>query len=302
MADEYDPADPPTFDAADEDSYDPAEYANYDQQDENGAAGDEAADDADGDADEDDDYDPSSVNYGDDSAELNASTEPPPTHTSTPTQAEPPAAKPQQKVAGFLVDESDDEQDGDAPPAHSQVNGNAGAQSGLGAVAVSEAQDVSLRSAPQDTAAPSSTSLNGSTTVPVPASTTSSTVPDSSLQPPAPPQQQHQQGKAVSPAASVQQTPQPQQTSFAPASQPPPQTNGPVVVAPTKRLPHDKVGQLEDRIKDDPKGDTEAWLALIQHYIEKDQYDYARNVYKRFFQVFPTAVCTLCMYFLSLET
>jgi hypothetical protein len=57
------------------------------------------------------------------------------------------------------------------------------------------------------------------------------------------------------------------------------------------RLPHDKVGQLEDRIKDDPKGDATAWASLIDHYREKGQHDFARNVYERFLKVFPYAVC-----------
>jgi hypothetical protein len=56
------------------------------------------------------------------------------------------------------------------------------------------------------------------------------------------------------------------------------------------RLPHDKVGQLEDRIKDDPKGDANAWISLIEHYLEKGQHEFARNVYQRFFKVFPYAV------------
>ncbi|KXT16419.1 hypothetical protein AC579_5138 [Pseudocercospora musae] len=279
MADEYDPSEPPQFDAADdgEDSYDPNETFAQDG------------------GDEDDDYDPSSVAYGDSAAT---------TTVPTPTQA-PPAPKPPQTVAGFIVEESDDEeQDSSEPPAPSEVNGNAGAHSGLGAVTASEAQDVLLRSEPHDTATPTSTSLNGSTTVPVPASTTSPTAPDSSLQPPAP-GPASEQGKAISPAATpVHPISQPSQRSKAPspsphanqqaahsAAQPP--TNGvpaPTAAASATRLPHDRVGQLEDRIKDDPKGDTEAWLALIQHYVDKDQYQQARDVYARFFKVFPTAV------------
>lgn len=267
MAD-YDPMDPPTFNAEDDDdneaSYDPNEYGNYGQED--GADG------------EDDDYDPSSFDFGDNQQQAPAA-----------QSADQPSAPKQQKVAGFIVEDSDDEQEGNAPPP-SQLNGSAGAQSGLGAVAASEAKDVSLSSAPQDTAA-SSTSLNGSTTVvPVPASASSSVVPDPSLQPSAP-----DQGKAATPLASatgsVAPTPQPAAGSAAPTPMPAQQatqTNGPTAVP--QRLPHDKVGQLEDRIKDDPKGDTAAWLALIDHYYTKGQYDYTRDVYKRFLGVFPSAV------------
>jgi len=56
------------------------------------------------------------------------------------------------------------------------------------------------------------------------------------------------------------------------------------------RLPQDRVGQLEDRIADDPKGDIDAWLDLIALHRSKNKLDDARSVYDRFFEVFPTAV------------
>ncbi|CAK4022069.1 mRNA 3 -end-processing rna-14 [Lecanosticta acicola] len=293
MADDYDPMDPPTFNAEDDDNEneacDPAEYGNYAQED--------------GADDEDDDYDPTNLNFGENAQADAAPTEQPSAQTAQ--------APKQQTVAGFIVEDSDDEQDGDAP-SPSQLNGSAGAQSGLGAEAVSAAKDVSLSSAPQDTAA-SSTSLNGSTTVVhVPTSTSSSVVPDSSLQPSAP-----DQGKAATPTvsatASFASTPQPAAAAAAAAAgsaagsaapTPAPaqraaRTNGPAAPLPT-RLPHDKVGQLEDRIRDDPKGDTAAWLSLIDHYYAKGQYEYARDVYRRCLAVFPTAV-TLWVKFLHME-
>lgn len=277
MADEYDPTAPPTFDAAavedHEDSYDPASYGD------GGGQQDDAND-------EDDDYDPSSMNYG----EVTAQSTPAQSKPQTPTQAETTAPKSQTKVAGFIVEESDDEQDTSAPPAPSQVNGNIGAHSGLGAVAQSEAQDVSLNSAPHVDTAEASSSLNGFT-VPVPASSSTTVAPDITLQQTATPP--GQDGKTVSAAASVQPTPQPTQQSIAPTPQPPAQQSSlPSVQAPPARLPHDKVGQLEDRIKDDPKGDIDAWYELINHYTGKEQYDNVRNVYRRFSEVFRTAVCT----------
>lgn len=57
-----------------------------------------------------------------------------------------------------------------------------------------------------------------------------------------------------------------------------------------KRLPQDVVGQLEDRISEDPKGDVDAWLGLIDEYKRKGKFDDARAVYERFLIVFPTAV------------
>ncbi|WEW55194.1 mRNA 3'-end-processing protein rna14 [Emydomyces testavorans] len=55
------------------------------------------------------------------------------------------------------------------------------------------------------------------------------------------------------------------------------------------RLPHDRVGILEDRIQADPRGDTEAWLELISEHRSRNKLDSARQVYERFFKVFPWA-------------
>ncbi len=62
------------------------------------------------------------------------------------------------------------------------------------------------------------------------------------------------------------------------------------VSAPKARLPHDKTGILEDRIKEDPRGDLEAWLSLIVEHRKRNKLDDARGVYERFFKVFPQAV------------
>ncbi|EMC99961.1 hypothetical protein BAUCODRAFT_356979 [Baudoinia panamericana UAMH 10762] len=67
-----------------------------------------------------------------------------------------------------------------------------------------------------------------------------------------------------------------------------------------QRLPHDKVGRLEDRIRDDPRADTEAWWELVQHYKDKDQLDNARNVYVRMLEVWPTSPAVYLSY-LDLE-
>lgn len=64
----------------------------------------------------------------------------------------------------------------------------------------------------------------------------------------------------------------------------------PVMQTTKARLPHDTIGILEDRIKDDPRGDLEAWLELISENRKRGKLDEARNVYERFFLVFPTAV------------
>lgn len=57
-----------------------------------------------------------------------------------------------------------------------------------------------------------------------------------------------------------------------------------------KRLPQDIVGQLEDRIAEDPRGDVDAWLALIDEHRKKGKYAEARDVYERLLQIWPTSV------------
>lgn len=64
----------------------------------------------------------------------------------------------------------------------------------------------------------------------------------------------------------------------------------PVSAAPRARLPHDRIGILEDRIKDDPRGDMDAWLSLINEHKRRSKLDDARQVYDRYFAVFPSAV------------
>lgn len=57
--------------------------------------------------------------------------------------------------------------------------------------------------------------------------------------------------------------------------------------------PVDKVAQLEDRIRQDPRGALEAWLALIAEHRSKNDVEGARQAYERFFTVFPQAVSYL---------
>jgi cleavage stimulation factor subunit 3 len=59
---------------------------------------------------------------------------------------------------------------------------------------------------------------------------------------------------------------------------------------PKARLPHDTTGIIEDRIKEDPRGDLDAWLSLIKEHRNRNKLDDARAVYERFFKVFPQAV------------
>ena len=54
-----------------------------------------------------------------------------------------------------------------------------------------------------------------------------------------------------------------------------------------------QVALLEARIKEDPRGDMDAWLSLLADYKGKNQIDNLRDIYKRFLDVFPQAVCSL---------
>jgi hypothetical protein len=95
-------------------------------------------------------------------------------------------------------------------------------------------------------------------------------------------------GVAVAPApasAPVQALPQPNAPVTLPAS-----SSSAAASLSKPRLPQDRIGQLEDRIADDPKGDVDAWLDLISLHRSKNKLDDARNVYDRFFELFPTAV------------
>jgi cleavage stimulation factor subunit 3 len=59
---------------------------------------------------------------------------------------------------------------------------------------------------------------------------------------------------------------------------------------PKARLPNDRTGILEDKIKEDPRGALDSWLALINEHKNRNKLDEARAVYERFFKVFPQAV------------
>jgi cleavage stimulation factor subunit 3 len=59
---------------------------------------------------------------------------------------------------------------------------------------------------------------------------------------------------------------------------------------PKARLPQDRIGILEDRVAEDPRGDIEAWLSLIEEHRRRHKNDEARAAFDRFLKIFPTAV------------
>lgn len=99
-------------------------------------------------------------------------------------------------------------------------------------------------------------------------------------------------------AIPTETLPAPQVTQPEPSSSQKPLV--PVGAAPKARLPHDRIGILEDRIKEDPRGDLDAWLSLVGEHRKRGKVNDARTVYERFLVVFPQAVSshlsTICMY------
>lgn len=176
--------------------------------------------------------------------------------TSTPVQA---ASKTR---GGFELDDEDDHdvtfedvQDDDVyDPSPAEVNGSA-------SNADQDAVDRPSRSPTQE---------NGITPVPVQATDSPADVPSS----------------VVSNIAQTQSTVTNGQAS---ADQSSPADISSVL--PKSRLAHDVVGMLEDRIKDDSRGDSAAWLELIEEYKSRNKDDQVRRTYERYLEVFPLAVC-----------
>ena len=76
----------------------------------------------------------------------------------------------------------------------------------------------------------------------------------------------------------------------------------PTSAGPKTRLAHDTIGILEDRIKDDPRGDMAAWLELIGELERRNKKEEVRRTYDNFFGVFPLAVSLVCPHCLVLGT
>lgn len=66
-------------------------------------------------------------------------------------------------------------------------------------------------------------------------------------------------------------------------------------------VPQDKVVVLEDRVREDPRGAMDAWLALLREYRDRNNINDARKTYDRFLAVFPQAVSTRHLCYLRLR-
>lgn len=71
----------------------------------------------------------------------------------------------------------------------------------------------------------------------------------------------------------------------------------PTSALPKARLAHDTIGILEDRIKEDPRGDMDAWLSLLGELRSRNKKDEVRRVYKDFFKEFPLVVSPTSFWF-----
>ena len=97
-------------------------------------------------------------------------------------------------------------------------------------------------------------------------------------------------GRAVSPGKSIAESSAPAAASEQDMKQKPESAPATATALPRARLPHDRIGILEDRIQADPRGDHDAWLSLISEHRQRGKLADARKVYERFFEVFPAAV------------
>lgn len=92
------------------------------------------------------------------------------------------------------------------------------------------------------------------------------------------------------PSASQSQVGQPTEIKMAVAPAPPPPTSAPSIVTATPLASLDPVALFEARIKEDPRGDMDAWISLLADHRRNSRLDDVRKVYNRFLEVFPQSV------------
>jgi cleavage stimulation factor subunit 3 len=188
-----------------------------------------------------------------------------------------PSKQPPRTKGGF-VDESEDE---DEVPV-SKATGSAL----LNADGVSDAPQRSLTNTPSNTLAPSNVPVHSAQHLGHSGVSSSTSVPNNDAAPPS--------SSAVPnggmPVPDITKTGIADALNTATARP----STAPITPAPSsltkQRLPQDRIGIFEDRIADDPRGDIEAWLSLIEEHRRRHKFDDARAVYDRFFNTFPSFV------------
>ncbi|ODM19252.1 mRNA 3'-end-processing protein rna14 [Aspergillus cristatus] len=200
-----------------------------------------------------------------------------PSETPSRTEPQTPATAPQPKartIGGFVVeDEDEDEDKGDGdyePPA---------------VLGVEEDMNTPPVNMPQQ---PVSGNVNQSTSTPdvsLQESATSQNAPNSSYPSVAASTSNNDTPTAAGQNLYGSQALQSDSVQASAAPTPTPESPS----ASKSRLPHDRVGILEDRIQEDPRGDIPAWLELINEHRSRSRIDGAREVFERFLKVFPFA-------------
>ncbi|KAJ9632804.1 mRNA 3'-end-processing protein rna14 [Knufia peltigerae] len=211
----------------------------------------------------------------------------------TPKMAEsmtpvPPQAQSKPRiVGGFEVD--DDEEEGEEAEQDDEDDADVYDPAvGLDFDALTPAADTAVPSNPLDRSSQSPEQENGITPAPVQAAGSLTDISSSTL----PPSGDAPRAATATPAQTVPATQAPVQPS-------PPRShvNGTVSAAlPKSRLAHDVIGILEDRIKDDPRGDTAAYLELIDELKSRNKQDDVRRIYEQYLTVFPLAAEQWCAY------
>jgi cleavage stimulation factor subunit 3 len=202
--------------------------------------------------------------------------QPQPTQTSAEDSAAPQSKRP--RTVGGFVDESEDEEE---EPAVQPEEANAT----LNATGASETPQPSFTNSPKNTIPNPDVQLHSAQDQ-APASISASVA----VNEPAPsiaslPNSSTPVADATKPGAPDVMTVASARPSVAPATPAPMSAS-----LPKARLPQDRVGILEDRIAEDPRGDIEAWLSLIEEHRRRHKHDDARAVFERFLKMFPSSV------------
>jgi cleavage stimulation factor subunit 3 len=184
----------------------------------------------------------------------------------TPTQSIQPRTR-----GGFEVDDDEDDEQEDGKDEVDVYDPAAGLDF--------DTPDIAHDQSPLDRQSQSPAQSNGITPIPAqpmgsPIGVSSSFVPPGSGATPAP-------TEPVAPAV-VDANAQPNEPSSVNGLLPSAASNS--------RLAHDTIGILEDRIKEDPRGDPEAYLELIDEYKKRYKQDEVRASYERYLEVFPLDV------------
>ncbi len=118
-----------------------------------------------------------------------------------------------------------------------------------------------------------------------------------------PPQNPITAKKSTAASSHADPTPEVNATTELPAGR---QENGnaaapPAMAGSLPQIPIDRTTQLENRVRDDPRGAMDAWLALIAEYRSRGDVAQTRQIYDRFLAVFPQAVSRSSTWFHTMQ-